>query len=637
MLDKASRASTALKPAVGYLRRSTDRQEQSLGDQKAALERYARDHGFEVLRFYTDDAISGTSADNRPGFQRMIADAGNGHCDFRAVLVYDIKRFGRVDNDEAGYYRHLLKKRGIEVVYTSEGFTGHDTDEIVRTVKQLQARQESRDLSKVTLRGQLSSVHSGSYLGGVPPFGFDYLYLDSRGNPLQRVRFTDKGEKQIYEPGGEILQRVVPQGEPLTGSKEDRIHLVPSSPHRVAVIRRIFDEYLAGHGYRAIATKLNAEKVPSPRSREWDAQFNGQWGLSSIRTILLNPAYAGDTCWNRQTGAKFFRATAQGIVERKPHSTRVRDQNPTEDWVLIRNTHKPLIPRSVFDAVQDVRRKRDEAGAHVKHPKGRGKYSNYRLTGMITCGDCGHHFFGYTHKSRACSKDPSLPRPRFYVCGGYVTKGNSVCKRRAYPQEPLETYLLSRLQARLQVFLEDGGDKVLRRFIRESLAQAGPAPKKALAEVQAEMAKLKKDVDRLLENLTPANRDFVDEKLGAIRRRLRELEARQEDLQVRVAQTPNVEAVVEAALAQVGRFAKILAHGSIVEQKELLRGFIAGITLNPSQNRGVITWFDLPASFKFGGGSRPKLYRRMRHYGIPIEFGRAPGRLEARSNTRSSA
>jgi hypothetical protein len=59
----------------------------------------------------------------------------------------------------------------------------------------------------------------------------------------------------------------------------------------------------------------------------------------------------------------------------------------------------------------------------------------------------------------------------------------------------------------------------------------------------------------------------------------------------------------------VRRFRQALAKGSIVEQKELLRGFIAGITLTPSKNTGVITWHDLPTSFKFSGGTRQKLSR----------------------------
>src|SRR2546428_3873179 len=105
MLNTASRPDAALRPAVGYLRRSTDRQDQSLGDQKAAIERYAREHRYIALRFYTDDAISGTSTDARKAFLKLIQDAQSDACDFRTVLVYDIKRFGRLDNDEAGHYR----------------------------------------------------------------------------------------------------------------------------------------------------------------------------------------------------------------------------------------------------------------------------------------------------------------------------------------------------------------------------------------------------------------------------------------------------------------------------------------------------------------------------------------------------
>src|SRR5207245_3101927 len=112
------------RPAVGYLRRSTNRQEQSIGDQKVAIERHAREERYASLRCYTDDAISGTSADAGKAFQQLLLDAQSDTCDFRAVLVYDIKRFGRVDNDEAGHYRYLLRKNRVDVVYVSEGFQG---------------------------------------------------------------------------------------------------------------------------------------------------------------------------------------------------------------------------------------------------------------------------------------------------------------------------------------------------------------------------------------------------------------------------------------------------------------------------------------------------------------------------------
>ncbi len=59
------------------------------------------------------------------------------------------------------------------------------------------------------------------------------------------------------------------------------------------------------------------------------------------------------------------------------------------------------------------------------------------------------------------------------------------------------------------------------------------------------------------------------------------------------------------ALAHVARVREVLEQGSIVQQKEFLKGMIADITLYPSKNRGVVRYYDLlPASFKYSGGSR---------------------------------
>lgn len=143
----------AINTAVGYVRRSTDRQEQSIEDQKNILQQYALEKGIRLNKFYIDDAISGTYTLKRKAFLKMIEDAERPSRKFDSIVVYDIKRFGRVDNDEAGFYRHRLKMQGVQVIYVTENFTGDYTDDLLRPVKQWQARQESKDLSKVTIRG----------------------------------------------------------------------------------------------------------------------------------------------------------------------------------------------------------------------------------------------------------------------------------------------------------------------------------------------------------------------------------------------------------------------------------------------------------------------------------------------------
>ncbi|UCE61788.1 MAG: recombinase family protein, partial [Phycisphaerales bacterium] len=146
MTQTAKRANVKHR-AVGYVRRSTDRQEQSIPDQKQAIDAYAAEHSLRLGKFYVDDAISGTSTIGRRAFQQMIQDAQSSSRRFDLIIVYDVKRFGRIDNDEAGYYRHVLRTHGVDVRYVSENFNGDSTDDLLRPVKQWQARQESKDLS----------------------------------------------------------------------------------------------------------------------------------------------------------------------------------------------------------------------------------------------------------------------------------------------------------------------------------------------------------------------------------------------------------------------------------------------------------------------------------------------------------
>ena len=83
----AKRHSTTkrLIPAVGYLRRSTAKQEMSLKDQRAQIEAYAAKHGYRIVKWYVDDAVSGDDTENRAGFLAMHAEACNGcgFCNYR--------------------------------------------------------------------------------------------------------------------------------------------------------------------------------------------------------------------------------------------------------------------------------------------------------------------------------------------------------------------------------------------------------------------------------------------------------------------------------------------------------------------------------------------------------------------------
>ena len=333
---------------VGYVRRSTDRQEQSIPDQKKALEQYAIDHSLRLTKFYVDNAISGTSTLGRRAFQQMIQDAQSPNHRFNIIIIYDVKRFGRIDNDEAGYYRYVLRIHGVEVRYISENFHGDTTDDLIRSVKQWQARQESKDLSKVTIRGLLSKSVTGCWMGGVPPYGYDLGYVNCEGKFLLVLRYMADGSKEVLDEDGKVI-RILARGESLNISKRDYAKLTPSKPNRVKVIESIFRMYVEeGKGYRSIVDTLNQQSIPTPRGPDWSRNYSGKWIDTTIRTILLNPIYAGDMVWNRRTESQFHRISqGQAVNRENVHGARLVP-NQKEDWIIFRDAHPALVSRRLF-------------------------------------------------------------------------------------------------------------------------------------------------------------------------------------------------------------------------------------------------------------------------------------------------
>ena len=103
-------------PAAQYLRMSNERQEYSLEYQTQAIAKHADDQGFCVVHTYSDPAISGVLLRRRKGLQKLIQDVVQGWATYKAVLVYDVSRWGRFqDTDESAHYEFLRKSAGVPV------------------------------------------------------------------------------------------------------------------------------------------------------------------------------------------------------------------------------------------------------------------------------------------------------------------------------------------------------------------------------------------------------------------------------------------------------------------------------------------------------------------------------------------
>jgi len=278
---------------------------------------------------------------------------------------------------------------------------------------------------------------------------------------------------------------------------------------------------------------------------------------------------------------------------------------------VVPDAHEPLVARDLFSRAHERRTEERKTGENFR--RGRGKDSPFLLTSLLVCAHCGFKLQGFTHRNGYRRSDGTEGASYDYVCGGYRSKGKSVCKRYRLRRDPFESLILGRVEKRLKKYLARGGEGVLRRFIQEEILAKTPDPGEEITKLKSELAALEAEANRLLDIATPANRDFVDERLGKIRVRKQELEPRLADLERVDFQPVDLEAATRDALAYLARFRDVLEEGTLEQRKEFLRGFVHEISIDPDTARGVITFYELPAgSLMMVPGARVALLKKMR-------------------------
>lgn len=176
--------------AVIYARYSSHSQtEQSIEGQLRDCYEYAKRYDINVVGEYIDRATSGTT-DDRPDFQRMIADAPKKQ--FDRIIVWKLDRFARNRYDSA-LYKHKLKQYGIRVISAMENVGEGDESILLEALLEASAEYYSLDLKKKIKRGQRESIAKGKYCGGPIPYGYKLsdgkLLVDEKNAPVIRYLF----------------------------------------------------------------------------------------------------------------------------------------------------------------------------------------------------------------------------------------------------------------------------------------------------------------------------------------------------------------------------------------------------------------------------------------------------------------
>ena len=300
-----------LLPVAQYLRMSTDHQQYSTENQHTAIADYARAHGMYVVRTYADEGKSGLTFKGRPGLKSLVADVTQGRADFRAILVYDVSRWGRFqDADESSFYEQLCKRAGIRVIYCEDDITNDGTPVagLVRQVRRMASGDFSRNLSQKVFAGQRTLILLKVRQGGTPGFGIRRLLVDVQRNPKEVL--THGQYKSI---------------------QTDRVILVPGPPEEVAIVMNMYEWFVHSHWTeRQIADHLNALGIRT--------DFDRTWRRATVHQVLTNEKYIGNNVWNRTS----FRLK----IEHR--------RNAPNEWVRCDRAFEPIVPEDLFRAAQHI-------------------------------------------------------------------------------------------------------------------------------------------------------------------------------------------------------------------------------------------------------------------------------------------
>ena len=231
------------KRVAAYCRVSTDSEEQLTSYQnqmRVYTEMIAANKEWEFAGLYADEGISGTRADKRPEFQRMIRDCQNGKIDY--IITKSVSRFAR-NTVECLEYVRSLKAQGIGIFFEEQNIdTLKNESELYLVIYAGFAQSESESISKHITWTYRKKFEEGKV---------SFQYKNFLG----------------YRKGTDNQPEIVPE--------------------EAAIVERIYEMFLAGQPVKMIAQTLQAEKIEIPGK-------NLSFSKNMIMNILRNEKYCGD-------------------------------------------------------------------------------------------------------------------------------------------------------------------------------------------------------------------------------------------------------------------------------------------------------------------------------------------------------
>jgi DNA invertase Pin-like site-specific DNA recombinase len=317
--DTPDLSTRMLIPAVRYLRMSTDKQEHSIDHQIDHTDKFAAQYGFGIIQDYAEPGISGVTAEDRPQFLKMLDDLTSGRVRCKAVLIYDMSRFGRFQlPTESMYHEHRLVMMNIRLIECTKDYRveENDGDTLMRFLEARAAGRSSHDLSWRVYRAAKYFVGMGFKQGGYAGYGLRRFEIDGARNLVDEEPMVHTQRKRFAT---------------------SRVILMPGPDEEVERVHWIYEQFCSNDKNLAqIAAILNAQGVLTDHGRIWTP--------ATVKQILTNEKYIGNNVYNRTS----CRITTIGD-ERGKHI-----KNPESEWVRYKKAYPAIIDDALFERAQGL-------------------------------------------------------------------------------------------------------------------------------------------------------------------------------------------------------------------------------------------------------------------------------------------
>lgn len=370
----------------------------SIENQKMILTKYVKEQGWNLIDIYVDDGYSGTSFD-RPGVQRLLNDAQSGTINL--IICKDLSRFGRNYIEVGRYVDYIFPSYNIRFIALNDNV---DT-----------ANKDSSALDMMPIVNLFNEWHAAS---------------------------TSKKIKAVIEANakaGKYRTTFAPYGY-LKGNDQNRLPVI--DPEAAPIVLRMFQMRAKGITPRHIADTFNDEHIMPPLDYQYKLlgkpcpkKTSHLWDGNAVRRMLKNPTYLGDLVQLKTTTLSY-----------KNHKHISRDK---DDWIVIPNTHKPIISRELWDKVREVE-------ASVSQGKKTKSGIVDPLSGLMFCADCGEKMrLIYNNTTNGSKKKPRIYVRHNYNCGTYNRFGKRACNSHYIKIKDMQSLIISDIKMRAKLVVEN--------------------------------------------------------------------------------------------------------------------------------------------------------------------------------------